>query len=190
MIIKIHGTSGSGKTTIIRDLMALSEPPAAECMNMTTGKVEAHILHVPGVARPIVVLGPYGKSHCGGLDAVSGTDNHVILLRRYVGWGHVLYEGLLGSECYGAMGAASAEYAGDHVFAFLDTPIEECIARVKQRRLAAGNTKPLNEENTRGRVPKIDRLRRKLQGELGRTVKTIPYTHATEVVLQWLKEAP
>ena len=190
MIIKIHGTSGSGKTTIIRDLMNISIPPAADCVDMKTGKVEAHILHVPGIMRPIAVLGPYGKSACGGLDAISGTDTHASLLHRYVGWGHVLYEGLLGSECYGAMGRASEEYHGDHVFAFLDTPIETCIARVKERRLAAGNNKPLNEANTRGRVPKINRLKHRIQYEFQRDVVILDHKNATRQVYEMLRAAP
>jgi thymidylate kinase len=35
------------------------------------------------------------------------------------------------------------------VFAYMDTDIEICVQRIKERRLAKGNTKPLNEENTR-----------------------------------------
>jgi len=190
MIIKIHGTSGSGKTTIIRELMKMSDPVPAECVDLKEGRVEAMILHLKSVMKPVVVLGPYGKAHCGGLDAISGTDVHVQLLRRYVEWGHVLYEGLLGSECYGAMGAASELYHGDHLFAFLDTPIETCIERVKQRRLDAGNTKPLNESNTRGRVAKIERLKYRLQNEFGRWVVDIDHKRATDQIYQILRTAP
>ena len=190
MIIKIHGTSGSGKTTIIRELMKMSDPVPAICVNMKTGKTEAYILHLPGVMKPVSVLGPYGAAQCGGLDAISGTNNHVELLHRYVEWGHVIYEGLLGSECYGAMGTASERYHGDHLFAFLDTPIETCIARVKERRLIAGNNKPLNEDNTRGRVPKIERLKYRLQHEFGRNVVVLDHTRATDQLYQILKEKP
>jgi thymidylate kinase len=185
VIIKIHGTSGSGKTTIIRELMKISDPPVTDFVNMTTGKVEGHLLHLPGVLKPVVVLGPYGKAHCGGLDAVSGTDNHVVLLRRYVVWGHVLYEGLLGSECYGAMGVASEQYGDEHVFAFLDTPIETCIQRVKDRRAEKGNLKPLNEDNTRDRVKKIAALEAKLK-RMGKMVVSIPHGTASETVHRWL----
>jgi len=190
MIIKIHGTSGSGKTTIIRDLMKMSDPPPAECVDLKEGRVEAMILHLPGVMKPVVVLGPYGASQCGGLDAISGTANHAELLHRYVTWGHVIYEGLLGSECYGKMGEASERYHGDHLFAFLDTPIETCIARVKERRFIAGNTKPLNEDNTRGRVPKIDRLKYRLQHEFGRWVFDLDHLRATQQVYELLRNAP
>jgi shikimate kinase len=188
MIIKIHGTSGSGKTTIIRDLIAMSSPPMTDFMDMKTGKIIAQLMHLPGMMTPVVALGPYGKAHCGGLDAISGTDTHVKLLDAHVQWGHVLYEGLLGSECYGAMGLASEKYGRDHVFAFLDTPIEVCIQRVKDRRLGKGNTKPLNEDNTRGRVQKIANLRRKLLSQ-GKRVVDLDHTIATEQVYRMLKES-
>jgi thymidylate kinase len=189
MIIKIHGTSGSGKTTIVRALLELSDPVPADCINTDSGRIEAHLLHLPGVMKPVVVLGPYGKSWCGGLDAVAGTLNHARMLDRYANLGHVLYEGLLGSECYGAMGKASERFGKSHVFAFLDTPIEVCIERVKQRRFDAGNTKPLNEENTRGRIPKIERLYRKLKYELGREVAYIDYKRPVDQILDMLRLA-
>jgi len=38
---------------------------------------------------------------------------------------------------------------GTHcIWAFLDTPLDVCLARVTARREAKGNTKPLNPENT------------------------------------------
>jgi ABC-type dipeptide/oligopeptide/nickel transport system ATPase component len=190
MIIKIHGTSGSGKTTIIRDLMAMSDPPPATGMNTETFRIDAHLMHLPGVMKPVIVLGPYGKAHCGGLDAVPGTVNHARMLHQYASVGHVLYEGLLGSECYGAMGKASEQYGDEHIFAFLDTPIETCIARVKMRRLEAGNNKPLNEINTRERVPKIERLKTRLHYHMHRVVITLDHTKATQQVLELLKSAP
>jgi len=189
VIIKIHGTRGSGKTTIIRELMKMSDPVPAECVDLKEDRVEAMILHLPGVMKPVVALGPYGKAHCGGLDAISGTDVHAALLHRYVTWGHVIYEGLLGSECYGAMGIASERYHGDHLFAFLDTPIEICIDRVKQRRLDAGNTKPLNEANTRGRVAKINRLKYRLNNEFDRWVFDLDHLRATQQIYELLRNA-
>jgi thymidylate kinase len=187
MIIKIHGTSGSGKTTIIRDLMKMSSPVPADCVNTSIGKIEGHLLHLPGVMPPVIVLGPYGSAHCGGLDAISGTTRHAELLHRYAPMGHVLYEGLLGSECYGRMGEASEQYGNEHIFAFLDTPIEVCIDRVKLRRFDAGNVKPFDETNTRGRVRKIEALRRRLIRDFHRSVMIIPHQNATQFIYDLLK---
>lgn len=187
MIIKIHGTSGSGKTTIVRELMAMSHLKTADLVNTQSGRVEGHLMHLPDVMEPVIVLGPYGRSWCGGLDAVAGTLNHARLLHRYAGLGHVLYEGLLGSECYGEMGKASEQYGDDHIFAFLDTPMEVCIERVKARRFEAGNVKPFNEDNTRNRGPKIERLKNRLLLEFHRNVVIIPHMNATRFIYELLK---
>jgi len=109
------------------------------------------------------------------------------LIHFYAPRGHVFYEGLLGSEYYGKLGAASEQYGDKHVFAFLDTPIEVCIERVKARRLAKGNTNPLNEENTRNRVRKILMLKQKLTNQ-GRVVVDIPYLTAGEEVFKLFQE--
>jgi len=166
MLIKLHGTSGSGKSTVARHLMnlGLTDP----CDNGT------RVVGI-GLLRPLYILGTY-NSQCGGCDTLTA-GQQIELIHFYAPRGHVFYEGLLGSEYYGKLGVASEPYGNRHVFAFLDTPIELCIERVKARRLAKGNAKPLNEENTRNRVRKIETLKRKLYQQ-GRTVVTIGHHNA------------
>lgn len=185
MIIKLHGTSGSGKTTVARELMAAGIVGSIKGVN---GKPECYDVHIPGWKKVLFVLGPYNAT-CGGLDGLSDVDDHIRLLHAAAERGHVFYEGLLGSEYYGRIGKESERYAGDHIFAFLDTPIELCISRVKERRLARGNTKPLNEENTRGRVKKIERLKYRLDHEFGRRTVVIDHKAATQQVLDLFRSA-
>jgi hypothetical protein len=180
MIVKLHGTSGSGKTTVAREIMSRAAH-VRPIMNVR-GKPEAYECMLGILNKPIFILGPYNAT-CGGLDGLSDVNDHIRLLHSAASYGHVFYEGLLGSEYYGRIGKESERYAGDHIFAFLDTPIEVCIDRVKARRLARGNTKPLNEENTRGRVAKINRLYERLAQELGRVSVIIDHTKATPQVL-------
>jgi len=172
MILKIHGTSGSGKSTIAWTF--LKSFPVTMWTN-GVGKVEAYEVDA-GLDKPLYILGKY-TTQCGGCDTLTA-DEQIELLHKYAPLGHVLYEGLLASEYYGRLGEASAQYGDDHVFAFLDTPIETCIERVKSRRLAAGNTKPLNEDNTRGRIKKIEALKRKLKTVFGRRVVDLDHTIA------------
>lgn len=157
-LIKIHGTSGAGKTTVVTNLMDM----ASEITHLNpvgSKKPEAYRLKVPGVADPVYVLGSY-ENTCGGMDTVSKVEDQIDLIHKYADLGHVIYEGLLMSTYYGRLGTAVEQYRDRHIFAFLDTPIEVCIERVKQRRLAAGNTKPFNENNTRVRQKSIDSVRR------------------------------
>jgi len=159
LLIKIHGTSGSGKTTAVRDLMALANEVTSVGDNPK--RPEAYQLSFPSLARPVYVLGPY-ENACGGMDGVSTQREQIDLIEEYATRGHVVYEGLLMSTFYGGLGMAMEKYGRKHVWAFLDTPIEVCIERVKARRLAAGNLKPLNEDNTRGRLKPIKSLKLKL----------------------------
>lgn len=180
MIVKLHGTSGSGKTTIARGLMAMATTPITEIKNLR-GKPEAYMFSLPDVTLPMFILGPYINA-IGGLDCVEDFKDHIRLLHSAAAHGNVFYEGLLGSEYYGEIGRQSERYGNEHIFAFLDTPVDECVARVKARRLAAGNKKLFNEDNTRLRVKKIERLRYRLEHELHRRVVTIDHTDAISQV--------
>lgn len=171
MIVKIHGTSGSGKTTLAREFLTSTKP-----FKNAKGKIEYYQTQSPS-GRSLYVLGSY-ENICGGCDGLSPTDT-IELLHKTAILGDVLYEGLIISEYYGKVGEASERYRKEHVFAFLDTPIELCIERVKKRRLQMGNTKPFNEQNTRERVRKIDMLRKRLQF-MGRPVVILNYERAEE----------
>ena len=187
MIIRIHGTSGSGKTTTVRKLMDRSVVKPKVLWDANGKRPEAYECYLPGVADPVYVLGPY-TAVCGGMDSISTDDEKIRLLHHYAQKGHVVYEGLLLSEYYGRLGAASEAYGNNHIFVFLDTPIEVCIERVKQRRLSKGNTKPLDETNTRARVKKIAALKNKLEHVLQRRVMTLPHEHADTLIWNLLTE--
>jgi thymidylate kinase len=182
MIVKLHGTSGSGKTTVARGLMELAKKEfGVTAILNTREKPEAYMFQLPGVEGPVFVLGPYINA-IGGLDCVGDSKDHIRLLHSAASHGHVFYEGLLGSEYYGEIGRQSERYGDSHIFAFLDTPVDVCVERVKARRAAAGNKKLFNESNTRGRIAKIARLKFRLEHELRRKVVTIDHTNAVQQV--------
>jgi len=170
VIVKIHGTSGSGKTTIVRNIFDGAD------QILPIGPVkrpEAYKVLHPYLKRPLYILGPY-ENKCGGMDGVTSVDRQIELIERYAEEGHVLYEGLLLSTYYGRLGAITEKWGNPHIFAFLNTPIEVCIERVIQRRKERGVLTPLNERNTRARVKPIRVLMYKLERQ-GRNVVEIPY---------------
>ena len=164
--VKLHGTSGAGKTTLARNV--IENAWENEVIPGIKGKPEAYKCTYIGLEYPIYVLGRYDAT-CGGFDTVDA-DHQLVLLQKYAELGHVLYESLFTSGFYGRIGKLSENYGKDHIFAFLDTPLETCIERVKLRRAAAGNPKPFNDANTRDKDHAIKRLKFKLQHEFKRTV--------------------
>jgi hypothetical protein len=153
LLLKLHGTSGSGKTTVARELMKL-DPAPKTILSQTSRKPIAYEVHLPGCKEPLYVLGPYTAT-CGGLDGLSDVEDHIKLLDHYGKLGHVFYEGLLGSEYYGRIGKVSEQF---------------------------GDNKPLNPSNTVGRVAKITRLRVRLETEFRRKTVLIHHDNAaTEI---------
>lgn len=151
-IIKIHGCSGAGKTTAVRQLMnALGAVPRVE-----GGKIEAYC-----VFDNTYVLGSY-ENTCGGMDTVGSAEEVMKLVDKYAALGNVIFEGLLQSTYYGAMGVHSQKYGDRYVYAFLDTPIELCLERVVARRAASGRNNKFNPQLTRDKHATIVALEQKL----------------------------
>lgn len=155
-VIQVRGTSGSGKSTVMRRVMDRLGPWQP--------------VYVPGRKRPlyyldpargVAVLGHY-ESPCGGCDTVGSAAavyDLTVSLTAVPGLGlrFVLQEGLLLSEDV----RWSSRLQALTVY-YLDTPLERCLTQIQGRRAAAGNDKPLNPDNTANRVAVIERSRVKL----------------------------
>jgi|HubBroStandDraft_4_1064222.scaffolds.fasta_scaffold00021_12 hypothetical protein len=174
LVCNIRGNSGSGKTYTTRAFMEL-------CKNRTAiepdGKIHGYSMTL-GKQR-WVVIGSYSNT-CGGLDTVKTQQEIIDRVEEFSGLGfNIWMEGLILSTIYGSVGAYSEKFGDRWVFAYLQPPIEECIRRIKARRKAAGNVKPLNEDNTRARFSTIERN------------KQIVLSHGRRVVeLNWRDPLP
>lgn len=142
MIINVRGTMGSGKTTIMRGLIASFWK---RTMYGRLGAVlpEAYKLQIPNINSPVFILGPYVAQN-GGCDRIQSTDLIMELIEDYHGMGHVLFEHLGLSACYGKVGELIAKHHG--VLAYMDTPLEQCVANVRTRRAARGEKKPFDPD--------------------------------------------
>jgi len=160
-IIKIHGCSGAGKTTAVRQYMLRYDAQAVESH---VPKPEAYICDLY-----TYVLGSY-ENTCGGMDTVGSAAKVMALVDKYAARGNVIFEGLLQSTYYGAMGAHSIKYGKDYIYAFLDTPIELCLERVVARRAASGRNNKFDPQLTRNKHATILRLQNKLIAEGKHTV--------------------
>lgn len=156
-IIKIHGCSGAGKTTAVRKLMEVGDPIPIKIPN--SNKVEAYSIDI--VEGPTFILGSY-ENACGGMDTVGSSGNAMHLIDIYAARGNVIFEGLLQSTYYGALGVHSIQYGDRYIYAFLDTPIELCLERVMARRAESGRNNKFNPQLTRDKHTTIEALHKKL----------------------------
>jgi thymidylate kinase len=176
MLINLRGTSGAGKSTVVRALMAqCPHKPIYGALGLRLP--EAYALMLP---QPAYIIGPYTTAPCGGCDAVQSFALVLQLLEHYAERGHVVFEGLLLSTCFGVIGKLMEMH--DSVVMFLDTPLRVCIERVKARRAAAGNLRPFNPNLLAQKYATIARLK----GKFGSRAMTVNDRDASATIMRLL----
>lgn len=168
MIVNIRGTSGSGKSTIVRKIMKLyktTTPVAKPGRKKPLYYIlDAGGKHLPGrgeggpTLKRLVVLGHYDNP-CGGGDTVSGYGRDFMFdwVREHNTLGHdILFEGLM----IGGERTRTIRLWEENlpiVVVNLTTKIEVCLAGVQKRRDERGDTRPLNPKNTVAKMREVDR---------------------------------
>lgn len=182
MIVQVRGTSGSGKSWVIRWVIR-------RVMERYDQWVSEYI---DGRRKPLYyrmanccVLGHY-EAECGGCDTI-GSARQVYELIQDVrhSFALIICEGLLLSEDT----KWTLQLPRNEVrVLYLVTPIEKCLARIKRRRKAKGNLKPLNEYNTRNRVGVIERSRIKLTAARV-SCQRVSQMQAVNLITMWIGES-
>jgi hypothetical protein len=165
VIINIRGTSGAGKSHLVRLAMQLGRcRPWFDGENDGRGDLlgpreqVGYVLSAP--IGPVAILGRYDvpSGGCDDLMKRGGgytRDQMYELIRSQADGYHVLYEGLLIAEVNRLV---ALQRDGHQVKVLhLCPPIEECIAAIYQRRAEKGNTAPLNETATRSKERELRR---------------------------------
>lgn len=153
-LIQIRGTSGSGKSWVVRQVM--------EYLGLFDSKWE------DGRKKPmyylsqdfqVAVVGHY-ESPCGGGDSI-GSAPKILKLVDDIKTLHprriIIAESLLLSE-----DSKWTSVENTHLVIFLTTPLPDCLANIQKRRNEVGNEKPINPKNTTNRVGTIERAAQKL----------------------------
>lgn len=185
MIINIRGTHGSGKSTIIKNM--LTRYNAEHIPVEFPDKPDGYRFPLDN-GKQVYVVGSY-KNACGGCDSIQPYGLIWPRVLKYAECGHVLFEGALVSSSYGNIGRDSEVFGQDFVFAFLDTPLEVCLDRIRQRRAAKGNNKPLDPKNTQYKFDNIQRSIGKIRDEFKRRVVILDYRRAQAQILGLLYAA-
>ncbi len=177
MIINLRGTSGSGKSFIVRRVMELY----ASTHSSFASDLTEHLLASldPKVERrrqplsylckadghsSLFVPGHY-ETPCGGCDTITKPDDVYTLIHDAAGIGHdVLFEGIMVQDDVNRAVALNKQHR--MLVIRLKTPMEICLASVQKRRDERGDTRPFKTKNTIDRDKRVrrsmDRLR--LQG--------------------------
>lgn len=135
MILNIRGCNGSGKTTLARSLLD------ATTMREVTLSVAGVLL--PKGKPPVItvdaggnvaLIGPYVGRKTGGCDCLpdfatvrAAIDAAALL------YPHVVFEGVTLATVYSSWAEYDDSRGRDITWAFLDTPLEVCLARIYQR---------------------------------------------------------
>lgn len=168
MLIRLNGTHGSGKSTVAVKIMKMFSTTAIFADGDTKLKKPlGYEVELPD--NMLWIVGPY-KSACGGCDAIQPFSDIWPRVEMGTRSGyHVLFEGALLSTVYGSIGAEMEKLDPDHVvWAFLDTPLEVCRARVNARRAARGAGPLADFKNVDSKHATIARLADKLRmGDVG-----------------------
>ena len=120
MILNIRGCNGSGKSTVAMGL--LDGPP--RLLLTPEGPLTAGV--------EVALIGPYPEGKTGGCDRLKTFDETRRLIRyardRYR---VVVFEGVIISTVFGSWATFCCEVP--FVWAFLTTPYEVCLGRIRQR---------------------------------------------------------
>lgn len=159
MVINLRGTSGAGKSTVVRKMMAYYPVPniAPVYVKELAFKVEAapsrkrpfgYILTRVG-RKPLWIPGHY-EAACGGCDTITKVDDVYASVRYYATIGfNVLFEGIMvQDDVKRAIDTARLLTPEPFTVYVLTTPIATCLQSVQLRRDARGETKPFNSKNT------------------------------------------
>ena len=183
MIVQIRGTSGSGKTTVMRKIMEGLGHWSPEHIEGRKQPWLSRSYHGTDPTN-IVVLGHY-ESACGGCDNIGSAPQVYDCIKGEANADIFLTEGLLWSEDVNWT-VKLVEEGYDVKPLFLTTPLAQCIEWILKRRAEAGNTKPFNSKITVRRHRTVERARQRFLAQNVNCFRVSP-NQAAKTVLNWIR---
>lgn len=189
-VLNVRGTNGSGKTTLIRRL--IMEDKAGKIIKINQGKTEAHYL--PGIQG--IVLGTYhtGRS-TGGLDMIQSTSEaldaalYVSEKEKRFPIRFLFFEGIICSTVFQTWLDYSLKLRRNNgcgmTWAFLHTPVKQCLERIRMRQKANGKMKPINMGLVEQKHATISRIRTKAI-EAGEPILDLPQGQEFDMLKEWI----
>ncbi len=182
MIVNLRGTNGSGKSTVIFQLLdgkTVEVVPLASYQSKAGRErfVEGYLCQ----ELDLVVVGKYATA-CGGCDGIPTQDLICESVRKASTLAqNVLFEGVIVSTLFSRYSDLAKELGG-FTFAYMDTPLETCLARIQAR----NGGKPIKEDLVASKVRAILSTKEKARSA-GHQVLDVPHKDATKSILNLIR---
>lgn len=185
MIVNVCGTSGSGKSTVVREVLqgAGARQPVHE--EERAAPVGYDVRLRPGF-RLFRIVGAYEAPSSGGCDTFGGEGRverlYAMIAELAASHPGVLYEGITMMNHTRGLELVRRFPGRVHV-ARLDTPLEECKRRINARRAELGKEPWTHWENVQTNYVRAQNYSHKLK-QLGALVRVLSVEDATA----WVRE--
>ncbi len=189
-IINLRGTHSSGKTTVVRNLLARYQKFIMPIYGVLgPRKPEAYTTDSYFVGgKPIYVLGPYDNTPTSGIDVIStsGFAGVIELIEKYRKRGHVVMEGIHISQDFGSIGEYLVQHKDELIVARLDTPLEDCLKDLRKRQTTSSKKKNGGGDKHIVSIHKQVLSTCKRFEECGVRVEEVSRKNAVGKILSWL----
>lgn len=182
MILDIRGTHGSGKSHLVHQLIDRSEEQ--HTVMHEDNKIGTYL-----PKYELALVGFYSRV-CGGCDGIKKADDICERVRLCAKASkHVLLEGILVAHTftrYNNLAVELAEY--DYRFCFLNTPFDQCVQHVQERRVRRGKPPEFDMGHITQDFHLIStRVRQRLE-DAGRTCVDLEWTNAVDQIIDMLND--
>lgn len=182
--INIRGTSGSGKSHLVRKLMELYPSKKKHFTKFRKQPIGYTMSRPDG--KELYVVGHY-EELCGGCDTIIGLEPvyeeiEFALTELEM---NVIFEGLI--VCSDVERCVSLKDIAELLVIELDTPLDECLSNIEERRYIRGrNNAPVNPKHT---IAKMDQIvpQRKRFADAGVDYRLLDYKWAMVDVKEFLE---
>lgn len=192
MIINVRGTHGSGKTTLVRKIMAMYK--YREPIYGTTDRGKQKILgyvcrdkKAPHACTRVLFVAGHYESVTGGCDTIPKVAKVYELVRRFADLGYdVLFEGILAQHSTPNIKALHDDDYRMRVLV-LDVSRKKAIRSVLKRRAQRGNLRPFDPRNVRKEHASVRSAASRLTDYGVRVVIAKSRRRALTRVVRWLR---
>lgn len=183
IVVNPRGTSGAGKTVLIKSLIE-KLGVNHRLVRKGTHKIRGYVLK-----NDTYVMGNY-EIICGGADTIKTQDEVCEKVRKAADrYKTVLFEGVLVSDVFGRyLNLSKSLYPRSiYIWGILDTPLDVCIERVLARRKLKGNDKVFDPK--KHTIPRFEKVQRGMKNAIreGQLVVLLDHKKADEQMLRIIK---